>query len=646
MTKKQHRGMAFFLALLLVCSILPTSVVKAIQTDASTQSLSQNDSFFTKEEILDREKKAQSTVSNNNVSNNSAESQKQEEEAEPVRILFVGNSFTDYAKGCPGASVKLQLEALCKENQKTVKIKNVAKNGAYLAYYCNPVAGYESYYYELLNALRDTKWDYVVLQEQTTSPFWAYDTQMKPSILALKKMVYELNPGAKVLLYMPQGFEIRNENASSNRQMSEADMQKRVAAAYDRLGMELGLSVVPVGVNVASVRQKYPQLSLHQADQKHPATAGYYMAAVSFFREIFGSSPVVNVTNQPGLTISQDIAENFIRISEKAIRSDKRTITTEVGKTSPLSVFDETGKAVTKVKYMSLDSRVATVDKTGQILGVSGGKTSIVATAEDGHQAFCHVTVKEKLHFGRAYYLAGQGERIKISPFGTAENVSWSSSNRRVARVNRDGEIQTKGPGKTIITVSNQEKPYEQASFVLHVSCERVENVKVELAKTALSGKKRVSYRISWSGVSGATKYLVYRGQKKNGTYKLIGSTSKRFFVDHKALAGTTRFYKVVASTKDELAKSEYSVPVKARTLQNPKLLSIKRKNKICTITWEKKKRAAGYVIYRSPKKKGEYTQIATVSNKGKCRYQDKTRGKKYYYKVVGYMKKGTQPMK
>ncbi|MDE5966928.1 MAG: hypothetical protein K2G89_08850 [Lachnospiraceae bacterium] len=68
-----------------------------------------------------------------------------------------------------------------------------------------------------------------------------------------------------------------------------------------------------------------------------------------------------------------------------------------------------------------------------------------------------------------------------------------------------------------------------------------------KLTVTAKATKGKVT--LKWNKITGATKYVVYRSTKKNGTYKKIGTVkkSKKSFVDKKAKKGTTYYYKVVA---------------------------------------------------------------------------------------------------
>lgn len=74
--------------------------------------------------------------------------------------------------------------------------------------------------------------------------------------------------------------------------------------------------------------------------------------------------------------------------------------------------------------------------------------------------------------------------------------------------------------------------------------------------------------RLTWSAVSGADKYIIYRATSKNGTYTKMYTTSNKSYTNTSAKAGKTYYYKVVAvSNMSSYANSAYSsiVSIKAK---------------------------------------------------------------------------------
>ncbi|MCD7825695.1 MAG: fibronectin type III domain-containing protein [Clostridiaceae bacterium] len=67
--------------------------------------------------------------------------------------------------------------------------------------------------------------------------------------------------------------------------------------------------------------------------------------------------------------------------------------------------------------------------------------------------------------------------------------------------------------------------------------------------------------------------------------------------------------------------------------------IKISEKTDRLYLTWKSTANATGYYIYRSGKKNGKYTKIASVK-KNKYKSQKLTRGKKYYFRIIAYRKK------
>ena len=80
----------------------------------------------------------------------------------------------------------------------------------------------------------------------------------------------------------------------------------------------------------------------------------------------------------------------------------------------------------------------------------------------------------------------------------------------------------------------------------------------VKIAAKAKNNKKG-TVTVSYNKVTGATKYQIYRSEKKNGKYTLVGTSKKTTFADKKAKKKKTYYYKVVASGKNALL-ADFSV--------------------------------------------------------------------------------------
>jgi hypothetical protein len=191
-----------------------------------------------------------------------------------TRILFIGNSFTQ-RNDLPG-----MLAALAASAKPAVRIETgrVIANG--MALKTHWTRG------EARELIRRKKWDFVVLQEQSTRPL------KNPKLMHEYVRLFNddvVAAGARTALYMTWA---RRESF---------DRQDELGDAYTSIGRELGAVVVPVGTAWKLALADDPALVLHDKDGSHPSPAGTYLAACVFYAALFGASPVGLATDVPGL---------------------------------------------------------------------------------------------------------------------------------------------------------------------------------------------------------------------------------------------------------------------------------------------------------------------------------------------------------
>ena len=133
-----------------------------------------------------------------------------------------------------------------------------------------------------------------------------------------------------------------------------------------------------------------------------------------------------------------------------------KTLTTTV---SPLSAFN-------KLKsWSSSDTKVATVDQNGKITAKSKGTVKITAQTLDGSQKTdtCIVTVKQpvekiKIKQKNIKLDAGKSKKINTAVLPKDANnneLKWTSSNKKVATVDKNGMVTAKNRGIAKITAKS-----------------------------------------------------------------------------------------------------------------------------------------------------------------------------------------------
>ncbi len=162
---------------------------------------------------------------------------------------------------------------------------------------------------------------------------------------------------------------------------------------------------------------------------------------------------------------------------------------------------------------------------------------------------------------------------------------------------------------------------------------------------TAPTGVKAVrasykSIKISWTAVSGATGYAVYRATSKTGTYNYIKSTASTSLTDTSCTTGKTYYYKVKAykTVGDKKYHSGDSTIVSAKAIPTAPtgVKAVSASYKSIKISWSAVSGATGYAVYRATSKTGTYNYIKSTASTSltdtSC-----TTGKTYYYKVKAY---------
>jgi hypothetical protein len=181
--------------------------------------------------------------------------------AEPLRVLFIGNSYT-YFNNSPEIFAEL---ARASAPGREVVTKMIAIPGATL------ISLWEGQ--TALQTIRSPKWDYVVLQDQSQLGDGLRDGKFVVNSPIL------LNWGVKLF-----DAEIRKAGARTVvllnwSRRDEPDQQADLTYAYDSVARDVGAILAPVGIAWQKVRQENPAIALYAADGSHPSPAGSYLIA-------------------------------------------------------------------------------------------------------------------------------------------------------------------------------------------------------------------------------------------------------------------------------------------------------------------------------------------------------------------------------
>ena len=182
----------------------------------------------------------------------------------PVRILFVGNSFTA-RNGMPHILVDLAAAA---ENPLAVEVESIIAGGASLRRHWTAGAAQR--------ALLASRFDWVVLQEQSTLPI-KNAQRYHENVRLFAPLIAE--HGARLALYLtwsrqpaPQAQALLND-------------------AVDAIAAETGGRTVPVGRAWHDALDDDPPIELYMPDGSHPNATGSYLAACTFLVTLLERAP-------------------------------------------------------------------------------------------------------------------------------------------------------------------------------------------------------------------------------------------------------------------------------------------------------------------------------------------------------------------
>lgn len=156
-----------------------------------------------------------------------------------------------------------------------------------------------------------------------------------------------------------------------------------------------------------------------------------------------------------------------VRQSVTGVELNKTEMSLKVGESETLTATIVPEDAYNKsIEWKTSDQTIATVDQEGRVTAVKAGTAVISVVTEDGDfEAECTVAVIQPvtgitLNKTELTLTSREKETIiaTVNPLDASnKNVSWSSSDESIARVNQEGEITTLKGGTAVIKVTTED---------------------------------------------------------------------------------------------------------------------------------------------------------------------------------------------
>ncbi len=190
--------------------------------------------------------------------------------AEPLKILFIGNSYTGGIKNAVTQLIKQSPHA-------DTELVFINPGGKTLEFHLANQA--------TLKRIKTGNFDFVVLQDQSQFPA-VHPERFDKAARQLDKLIDA--SGAKTVFYQTWG---RRDGDAMNLQKfpDYASMQQALSKSYRSTAKNCSALLAPVGDTWASIRKSNPKLGreLYRKDGSHPSAKGAYLAACVFYQTLF-----------------------------------------------------------------------------------------------------------------------------------------------------------------------------------------------------------------------------------------------------------------------------------------------------------------------------------------------------------------------
>ena len=296
-------------------------------------------------------------------------------------------------------------------------------------------------------------------------------------------------------------------------------------------------------------------------------------------------------------------------VEATGITLSRTTLSLKAGASAALTATVAPANATDKtVTWTSSNTRVATVTN-GTVKAVANGTATITAATKNGKRATCTVTVTTDttgVKLSRTSATVGKGSTLSltatVSPASASDtSLTWTSSNKKVATVDKNGKVKGVKKGAATITVKTANGQTADCKITVSEVTLNAKSFPLQVRKSTTALEATVSARgdsvKSWKSSNTKIATVNSKGKitaKKTGTAKITVTT--------KSGATATCTVKV---QKGKVTTKSLSISKKKLTLQT---------KKSTTLTLERNPISATEKITWT----SSNTKVATVNSKGK----------------------------
>lgn len=214
----------------------------------------------------------------------------------------------------------------------------------------------------------------------------------------------------------------------------------------------------------------------------------------------------------------------------KVFLTPAMTIKKGTTRTLTASVFPT--NTTDKITWKTSNKKVVTVTAKGKIKGIKAGTATITATASSGKKATCKVTVVKsskksasiKLNKKTLTVNKGAYKQLKATiTKNSTDKVTWSSSNKKVATVDKNGVVVGVKKGTATITAKTSSGKKETCKVTVKIPSTKV---KLNKTKVTLAKGKSVTLKATLTPTNSTDKLTWTSSNKKVATVTSKGKVT------------------------------------------------------------------------------------------------------------------------
>ena len=219
----------------------------------------------------------------------------------PVSFLFIGNSFT--YRGNYGTEDNPEIPAYFKKIANNldieVNVDAVTKGSHTLTKFADPTDSMGSI---VEDKLTKNKYDYVILQEQSTTPINNYSTFLA-AVKKLKTRINQTQTNCQTILYETWGTPSNTSSDPGTYGATPGAMETKLRTAYTNAGEEAGCQVNYIG-KAFTYAYETAKINIYNEDERHQNGLGAYLSAACHVRSFF-KTKMTHCTDYCDLSINE-----------------------------------------------------------------------------------------------------------------------------------------------------------------------------------------------------------------------------------------------------------------------------------------------------------------------------------------------------